>query len=436
MQALKETHLTLINAPGFWLKTPPLSIEFLARWLDTQGYRVEIFDLNTSFFKESHTKKQQWLNTVHTEEYLTTHFTEQTDDFIRTIQKSRSGLIGFSCFSTNIRSSIYLARLLQEHCPHSRLVFGGPQIFFDYHADGLKSLQAQFPNATFVVGEGFLPLRKLLQAQTTTSTGADQKTILFKELTSLEDFPLCTFEGLTDDTFGFLPLITHFGCIKRCRFCTECLLYKKTKAFPVSYIFDWISYIKKNFPSKFVSFQDSMINMDPLYLENLLDELLKHDITIPWEAQMGVTPTVSSAILLKMKRSGCMNLFIGTESFSDRMLQTMNKGYSSSDCAGLFKRLKKAGFFFEISLITGAPGETEEDFRQTLDFIRQHKDMIPKIAQINPFTPYPGSSWATTTEKNRPDRETAQQRLTRLVTMLKEENIPFTPQYINNLSHG
>ena len=59
-----------------------------------------------------------------------------------------------------------------------------------------------------------------------------------------------------------------------------------------------------------------------------------------------------------------MNLFIGVESFSSKVLHNMGKGYSQKECIDLFTRFKNAGLFFEISLIVGSPPEEEKDFQE------------------------------------------------------------------------
>jgi radical SAM superfamily enzyme YgiQ (UPF0313 family) len=128
-----------------------------------------------------------------------------------------------------------------------------------------------------------------------------------------------------------------------------------------------------------------------------------------------------------MKKSGCYNLFVGLESGSNNMLRAMNKGFNLETALDFFKSLNKAKLQFEISLIFGYPGETEGNFRDSLDFIRQNKKLIPKIAQANPFVDYLGD------HENKYPLNTVKSRIRKFLRILELEKIRYTKSFINNL---
>lgn len=136
-------------------------------------------------------------------------------------------------------------------------------------------------------------------------------------------------------------------------------------------------------------------------------------------------------LMVKMKESGCYNLFIGLESGCDRTLQRMNKGFNGKTALDFFNKLLNAGLCFGISVIIGYPGETENDFKKSLDFIIKNKEYIPKIEQVNPFTYYDG------TESN-PDGDYKKNkdsllRLEKFVSEIKRHNFKYTNAFIGNL---
>ena len=61
------------------------------------------------------------------------------------------------------------------------------------------------------------------------------------------------------------------------------------------------------------------------------------------------------------------------QSGSDRVLRRMNRGYTREQYLGLIDYARKAvpGIAFTSDVIVGFPGETREDFEQTLDLIRR-----------------------------------------------------------------
>jgi len=87
-------------------------------------------------------------------------------------------------------------------------------------------------------------------------------------------------------------------------------------------------------------------------------------------------------------------LHIPVQSGSDRVLEEMNRGYTARDCldiAGAF-RARYPGFTIMTDMIVGFPGETEEDFQQSLEFIRA---MRPNKVNITRFSRKRGTGVAT-----------------------------------------
>jgi hypothetical protein len=79
------------------------------------------------------------------------------------------------------------------------------------------------------------------------------------------------------------------------------------------------------------------------------------------------------------------------ESGSDRTLKRMNKFYTSEDAEKVIKATHEAGIQAAINIIVGFPGETQEDFRQTLSFIKRNKDYISEITNVSSFVIMPAS---------------------------------------------
>jgi tRNA-2-methylthio-N6-dimethylallyladenosine synthase len=69
----------------------------------------------------------------------------------------------------------------------------------------------------------------------------------------------------------------------------------------------------------------------------------------------------------------CPYLHLPVQSGSDAVLRRMGRGYTRDDYRELAARLRRARPDLALStdLIVGFPGETEEDFEQTLDLVRE-----------------------------------------------------------------
>jgi len=69
----------------------------------------------------------------------------------------------------------------------------------------------------------------------------------------------------------------------------------------------------------------------------------------------------------------CRHFHLPVQSGCDRILQLMNRGYDTGSYLNLLAQLRALfpEASFTTDLIVGFPGETEADFQQTLDFVRQ-----------------------------------------------------------------
>jgi len=83
-------------------------------------------------------------------------------------------------------------------------------------------------------------------------------------------------------------------------------------------------------------------------------------------------------------------LHVPIQSGSDAILNLMNRDYSITDIAQKLKILRNEFPMLSIStdIICGFPGESKEDFIQTVDLIKWLK---PEILNISKFTPRPGT---------------------------------------------
>ena len=69
----------------------------------------------------------------------------------------------------------------------------------------------------------------------------------------------------------------------------------------------------------------------------------------------------------------CENAHIPVQSGSDRMLKLMHRGYTRERYVGIIEKLRrtKPGIGISTDIIVGFPGETEQDFEQTLSLARE-----------------------------------------------------------------
>jgi radical SAM superfamily enzyme YgiQ (UPF0313 family) len=127
---------------------------------------------------------------------------------------------------------------------------------------------------------------------------------------------------------------------------------------------------------------DSLLN--PL-ITNLSKELLKRNIPVYWDGYLRADKQVChTRNTLLWRRSGFYRARLGLESGSRHILNLMDKKITPAQIIKAVCSLAYAGIKTTTYWLIGYPGETEEDFQQTLDLIEALKDNIYE-ADCNPF---------------------------------------------------
>ena len=98
-----------------------------------------------------------------------------------------------------------------------------------------------------------------------------------------------------------------------------------------------------------------------------------------WWAQL--KPTADLIPHLQwLSKKGLKSVAWGVESGSQRMLKRMNKGTNISTISKVLSQAKKAGIVNTVYLMFGFPGETEDDFYTTLNFLEENNKNIDLVS--------------------------------------------------------
>lgn len=432
---MAKNKVLLTILPLTWPNMPPIGLGFLQAFLEENGIGADIIDFNHYFYALSGQLLQnQWVASCNTalEETIFSLIRENhPKEFDDAIEKMLAyDVIGFSCFKSNVNMSLSVAKVLKSKKTDTKLVFGGPEITRQFFKGNGVFQEDIFSLLDYlIVGEGEIPLFNYLSGKRRLN-----KVARFEQLNNLKDIPFPWYNGVDLRKYPkkhTIPLQFSRGCIRRCHFCSERLLYKGIRTRSRESILDEIAYHKEKNKIEYFIFYDSLINANIKELDLLCNGIIEKFGSIHWEAQIAIRNDMDQSLFKKMKRSGCYNLFVGLESASDTTLKNMNKGFSYDDALGFFNALHKESLFFGVSIIVGYPGEKEEDFRNTLNFIIRYKDIIPQIAQVNPFTYYDGTNADKTADyKSNP---TAMERMEIFVEEIKKNKIRHTKAFLGNL---
>jgi anaerobic magnesium-protoporphyrin IX monomethyl ester cyclase len=311
-------------------------------------------------------------------------------------------VLGVSQFTHNRTESLKLARMAKIANPLCFVVFGGPHATHRF-----SEILSQNPAVDAVVlGEGeetFCELVDCLLRRSNPdlqaikgiafrSNGAIVTTAPRPPLNNLDNLPFPA--ACLDNALGVAAhqqlefLITSRGCPASCSFCSSPKFWGKVLRFrsPRSMV-EEIRFIRNRYGLLYFSIRDDTFTADRERVLEFCRLLIQEKLYILWSCQSRVN-AVDEEILFWMKRAGCECIQFGVESASLKVLKYLGKGITPDEVKGAARATRRVGINLSIYLITGVPGETEEDLNKTLallDMIKAHD------GQISPLAYYPGT---------------------------------------------
>lgn len=73
-----------------------------------------------------------------------------------------------------------------------------------------------------------------------------------------------------------------------------------------------------------------------------------------------------------LKQSGCNNIYISFDTFSERMIKNMQKQFSLSEAIKLIDEIHKIRVPLKAFILFGGPGECEDTIKETCTFLNKY----------------------------------------------------------------
>jgi anaerobic magnesium-protoporphyrin IX monomethyl ester cyclase len=216
--------------------------------------------------------------------------------------------------------------------------------------------------------------------------------------------------GLTTRPFEVpqVDIITKRGCPWQCRFCCgpgEKNLYTRLledgrrvpaiRSHSVQYVMKELEELYQRYQFKSIFFHNDQFFIDPKWVEEFIIAFQSAGFVkkgILWACSVR-TDTICrfEDVIVQMKNAGCNLFLIGFESFSQPLLDFMNKGTTVEQNFKAANICKKLGIQIYANYILGMPREDgwhREDDIATINAIKKIK---PDHCSPSYFTPVPGS---------------------------------------------
>jgi anaerobic magnesium-protoporphyrin IX monomethyl ester cyclase len=362
---------------------PPLGIGYIAAVAEKAGFDVEIIDgvpLQIPY-----------------------------PELERRIVAARPAVVGITSTILSARESAATAQRVKRRLPDALVIAGGP------HITSCPELAMREPSYDCVaLGEGEYTFLEVCQAVERGSSDLSRiKGLVYREggeirysaprgnIMDLDELPLparhlfpplAAYKPLPASWRRWPPvhLFTSRGCPFACSFCDRSVVGKKFRAKSAPRVLEEIRECLERHGAREIRFFDDTFTIDRDRAMQVAEGILRRGWGFPWTVRTRVD-MIDKEMLALFKRAGCWQILFGLESGDERMLRALDKGVSMEDNIRAMEWAEEVGMAVRADFIIGAPGETRETIRKTIDFAKRYKAL--EVANFNLFTPFLGTEF-------------------------------------------
>ena len=333
-------------------------------------------------------------------------------DVVDYIAKTDANLIGIGGLFPYLPVIIKLVGMIKAVRRDIPVVLGGPMVTYTPELV-LKKTGADF----CIAGEGEIALLKFVNCLESGEIYSDIPGLVFQrdgqiinngmgEVMPFEDIPMPNWDDFPMEYYmssdWYLPKwsrtkkehvfawLLSRGCPMKCNFCASgCEARYKT----IDIAMTELQEIVDRFNPDYLMFVDNFLTRNKKYTTEFCEALIANRFRFKFSATARVN-IVSPRLLALMKEAGCQMIFYGLECANNDILRFMKKGISVEQTIKAIKMTKEAGIYPMVSIMFGQPGETFEDFFNSLRIalMTYHPDdPVPNIASVMPLLTFPGT---------------------------------------------
>jgi len=295
---------------------------------------------------------------------------------------------------TQVIPGITLARLIKKNFPGTHICMGG-NVFTRVGKKLIPSSPLFKFFDSIILFEGEIGLLKLIKTLESKGDFSNIPGIIYKnkeglavlneklEYPDINSLPAPDFDGLPLDKYlspvPVLSLLASRGCYwNKCTFCQHKYNYQGGyRPRETEKVIEDIKLLMEKYRCRNFTINDEAI--PPGGLKKIADKILEENLDICWEAHSRGEKSFDKDLAELLYKSGCRMLSFGLESASQRLLKLMCKGIDVKVLEKILGYTSEAGIWNHVWFFTGFPTETEEEARNTVDFILKNQDKIHSV---------------------------------------------------------
>jgi anaerobic magnesium-protoporphyrin IX monomethyl ester cyclase len=332
---------------------------------------------------------------------------EKYNDVIDSIVKQNPRIVGFYTMITLSRTTFKMLAGLREKLPNTLFVSGGPlpTLYpdnfarkFDIVFRGESDISFPLFCKDYLENPSKERIYTIMALDKYSgiyiSNNGRKVDIAAKHLTDkeIEKLPIADrsfskhekYQEFWESKTGYKPatiMITK-GCPFNCDFCSKPIFGNIVRKRLISDCINEILYIKSLGYNQ-LRIADDCFTLDDEFLNNICMEMIEKKINMTWSCLSRVDSMKEESVGL-MRNAGCVKVYLGVESGSDKTLSLMKKNFKVEDASEMINRMNKANIKIGAFFIVGYPGETIDSINKTFEF-----SLSLPLDEISFTVPYP-----------------------------------------------
>jgi anaerobic magnesium-protoporphyrin IX monomethyl ester cyclase len=358
---------------------PPLGLLYVASHLKARGFAVEVFDSTFGTF----------------------------DELREVLVRDRPPVVGIYC---NLMTKANVLRLILE-CQKAgaAVVLGGPEP--PHHAAEYLDRGAD----AVVVGEGEHTLEELLPRLLSRRGSRDWNAVsglVYRDeagatirtpprplIADLDAQPWPDREAIDVPRYlsawrsrhgaGSVSIATARGCPYTCAWCSRSVFGETHRRRSVGSVADEAAWIADRYRPESLWYVDDVFTIHKGWTLAYADEMARRGLKLPFEC-ISRAERIDDDVASALARLGCVRVWIGSESGSQRILDAMDRRMTVEQVRATTARLQRRGIEVGLFIMLGYDGEEEADLEATVAHLKATRAdaFLTTVAYPIKGTPY------------------------------------------------
>lgn len=186
-----------------------------------------------------------------------------------------------------------------------------------------------------------------------------------------------------------MNLVSSRGCPYRCNWCAKPIYGNHYRVRSPRAVAEEMSFVKKRFAPEHIWFADDIFALSAQWTSEFAAAVENLNAAIPFKMQSRCDLMTRSTVA-DIKRAGCVEVWMGAESGSQRVLNAMDKGIRVEQIHQARRNLNAYGIRACWFLQFGYPAEDWEDIESTIRMVRATR---PHDIGVSVSYPLPGTKF-------------------------------------------